>query len=199
MQYRISLRRLALAGFIAAAFGTAAHAQEAPVNQDVQRNVNQQQRIENGIKDGQLTTREAAQLEQGQAHVDRMEQRDLKRGPLTSQEQAQIQHAENVQSHDIYRDTHNGRTQNPNSASSRRMAADVQRNVNQEKRIDQGVRSGSLNDHQVANLQGREAHVDHLEHNAGADGHVSRNEQRHIQHTENRDSRAIHRQKNAGR
>ena len=198
MQHRISFRRLALAGFIAAAFGAAAHAQEAPVNQDVQRNVNQQQRIDNGIKDGQLTTREAAQLEQGQAHVDRMEQRDLKKGPLTSQEQAQIQHAENVQSRDIYRDAHNGRTQNPDSVSSRRMAADVQRNVNQEKRIDQGVRSGSLNDRQVANLQGREAHVDHLEHNAGANGHVSRGEQRHIQHTENRDSRAIHRQKKAG-
>jgi len=198
MQHRISFRRLALAGFVAAAFGAAAHAQEAPVNQDVQRNVNQQQRIENGVKDGQLTTRETSQLEQGQAHIDRMEQRDLRNGPLTGREQAQIQHAENVQSRDVYRDTHNGATQNPNSASSRRMAADVQRNVNQEKRIDQGVRNGSLNDRQVAHLQGREAHVDHEEHNAGANGHVSRGEQRHIQRTENRDSRAIHRQKKAG-
>jgi hypothetical protein len=198
MHYRSHFRRAALLGFIAAAIGTAASAQEAPVNQDVQRNVNQQQRIENGVKDGQLTTREAARLEQGQAHVDRMEQRDLRKGTLTSQEQARIQHAENVQSRDIYRDSHNGAMQNPNSPSSRRMAADVQRDVNQEKRIDQGVRSGSLNDRQVANLQGREAHVDHLEHNAGANGHVSRGEQRHIQHTENRDSRAIHRQKKAG-
>lgn len=198
MQHRNSLRRVALIGFIAAALGGVAHAQEAPVNQDVQRNVNQQQRIDNGVKDGQLTTREAARLEQGQAHVDRMEQRDLRNGPLTSQEQAQIQHAENVQSHDIYRDTHNRAGQNPESASSRRMAADVQRDVNQEKRIDQGVRSGSLNDAQVAHLQGREAHLDHLEHNAGANGHVSRGEQRHIQRTENRDSRAIHRQKKAG-
>jgi hypothetical protein len=198
MQHRHNLRRIALIGFIAATFGAVAHAQEAPVNQDVQRNVNQQQRIENGVKDGQLTTREASHLEQGQAHIDRMEQRDLRNGPLTSQEQAQIQHAENAQSHDIYRDTHNRAGQNPDSASSRRMAADVQRNVNQEKRIDQGVRSGSLNDAQVAHLQGREAHVDHLEHNAGANGHVSRAEQRHIQRTENRDSRAIHRQKKAG-
>ena len=178
--------------------GNPGSASSQRMQSDVQRNVNQQQRIENGVKDGQLTTREASQLEQGQAHVDRMEQHDLKKGPLTSQEQAQIQHAENVQSRDVYRDTHNGATQNPNSASSRRMANDVQRNVNQEQRIDQGVRSGSLNDKQVAHLQGREAHVDHEEHNAGANGHVNRGEQRHIQRTENRDSRAIHRQKKAG-
>lgn len=197
MSHRSIVIRLCT-GLVVASLATAAAAQEAPVSHDTQRNVDQQQRIDNGIKDGQLTTRETSQLEQGQAHVDRMEQRDLRNGPLTGKEQAQIQHAENVQSHDIYRDTHNNRGQNPDSASSRRMAADVQRNVNQEKRINNGVRNGTLNDHQTANLEGREARVDHQEKLAGANGHVGRNEQQRIQRAENRDSRAIHRQKKAG-
>ncbi|WP_205746060.1 MULTISPECIES: hypothetical protein [Dyella] len=200
MSNRSTLTRIALAAAILTSLGftAVASAQEAPVNHDVQRNVDQQERIENGVKDGQLTTRETSQLEQGQAHVDRMEQHDLKNGPLTQKEQAQIQHAENVQSKDIYRDTHNNRGQNPDSKSSRRMASDVQRDVNQEKRVDQGVRSGSLNDAQTAKLQGREAHIDHEERVAGANGHVSRGEQKQIQRSENHTSRAIHHQKKLG-
>jgi hypothetical protein len=201
MQYRSPIRRIALIGVAASVLGLSAiaSAQEAPVSQDLQRNVNQQQRIENGLQDGQLNTREASQLEQGQAHIDRMEQRDLRNGPLTGQEQAQIQHAENVQSHDIYRDAHNGAYGNPDSASSRRMQADVQRDVNQERRIDNGVRNGSLNNRQTARLQGYEARNDHLERRAGANGYVGRGEQRHIQRAENRSSRAIYRNKRAGR
>jgi len=38
---------------------------------DVQRNINQQQRVEQGVKSGQLTNREAGKLENGQARVDR--------------------------------------------------------------------------------------------------------------------------------
>ncbi|RDI98341.1 hypothetical protein DVT68_13875 [Dyella solisilvae] len=192
---------MALIGFAATTLGLSAiaGAQEVPVNQDLQRNVNQEQRIDNGMRDGQLTTREASQLEQGQAHVDRMEQRDLSRGPLTGQEQTQIQHAENVQSRDIYRDAHNSNEGNPNSASSRRMQADVQRDINQQRRIDNGVRKGSLNNAQTARLEGREARVDHMERRAGANGYVNRNEQRHVQQAENRNSRAIHRNKWQGR
>jgi hypothetical protein len=201
MQHSNCVRRIALIGFAVTTLGlcAAASAQEVPVNQDLQRNENQQQRIENGLQDGQLTTREASQLEQGQAHVDRMEQRDLRNGPLTGQEQAQIQHAENVQSRDIYRDDHNGARGNPYSPSSRRMQADVWRDANQERRIDNGVRSGSLNDAQVARLQGREAHVDHMEHRAGANGYVGRGAQHRIQQAENRNSHAIARNKWNGR
>lgn len=200
MSNRFHLTRLALAGSLVAALGLAgtAAAQEAPANQDVQRNVNQQDRIEHGIKDGQLTTKETSQLEQGQAHIDRMEQHDLKNGPLTGKEQAQIQHAENLQSHDIYRDTHNNRGQNPDSESSRRMAADVKRDASQEQRIDQGIRQGTLNDAQAARLQGREAQIDHSEHVAAANGHVNHNEQKNIQRRETHASRAIHRQKKEG-
>ncbi|UUZ55732.1 hypothetical protein LP419_09440 [Massilia sp. H-1] len=44
-------------------------------------------------------------------------------------------------------------TGNPNSASSQRMQADVQRNVNQQTRIENGIKSGELTNHEVAKLE----------------------------------------------
>jgi hypothetical protein len=161
----------------------------------VQRDVNQQQRIENGLKDGSLTTREAAKLEKDEAKVDRVQAQALKDGKLTDAERARLQSAQNKASQDIYNAKHNDVTGNPDSASSRRMQADVQRNINQDKRIEQGVQNGSLTNHEVARLERGQARAHAKEAAAGADGHVGKHEQRSIQRTENRDSRRIHRQK----
>jgi len=119
-----------------------------------------------------LTTREAGKLEKDEAHVDKMEQRDLKDGKLTPKETAQINAAQNRASNQIYDDKHNGRVGNPNSASSQRMQADVQRNVNQESRIHQGAASGSLNNREVGSLERGQKNVDRREGSAAADGHV---------------------------
>ncbi|MFD2273424.1 hypothetical protein ACFS07_26630 [Undibacterium arcticum] len=76
------------------------------------------------------------------------------------------------------------------------MQADVQRNVNQEQRIEAGVKNGSLTNHEVAKLERGQARIDAKEAVAGHDGHVSAAEQARVQRTENRQSRRIHRQKN---
>jgi len=161
----------------------------------VQRDVNQQDRIEQGLKSGELTTHEAANLEHKEAAVDHMEARDLKNGKLSAAESARINAAQNRVSKDIYRDKHNGKMGNPDSASSRRMQADVQRNANQEGRIEQGLKSGSLNGHEASQLERGQASVDHREARAGADGNVNAREQRRIQHAENRQNRRIFRKK----
>jgi hypothetical protein len=161
----------------------------------VQRDVNQQQRIENGLKNGSLTTGEAARLEREEGRVDQLQSQALKDGKLSDAERARLQKAQNKVSGDIKAAEHNGATGNPNSVSSKRMQADVQRNVNQEKRIEQGVQNGSLTNHEVAKLERGEGRIDRKEARAGADGHVGRREQRNIQHSENRESRKIYRQK----
>src|SRR5947207_14161622 len=56
---------------VAGLFSAAASAQT--VGSEVQRDVNQQQRIEQGLKSGSLNTGEAAKLERGEARIDRME------------------------------------------------------------------------------------------------------------------------------
>lgn len=154
----------------------------------LQRDVRQQQRIEQGLQSGQLSTGEAARLERGEARIDRMESRDLSRGPLTAREQAQIDRAQNRESEAIWRDKHNGVTGDPDSRSARRMEDDVQRNVNQERRIDNGIREGQLDNGEAARLERGQANVDRREWRAGRDGWVNGGEQAHIQRTEDHQS-----------
>jgi len=160
-----------------------------------QRDVNQQTRIEAGLKDGSLTTREAGQLEKQQAHVDRLQARDLKNGKLSPTERAQLDTAQNKVSADIAADRHNAATGNPNSASSKRMQADVARNVNQEKRVKSGIQNGSLTNQEVGKLEAGQARVDRKEASAARDGHLGKAEQRGVQRAGNRQSKRIHHEK----
>jgi hypothetical protein len=173
---------------------TAAWAQ-TPAEQDQQRNVNQQQRIEQGLQSGQLSTKEAGSLERQEKHVDNMEARDLKNGSISPGEQARLNAAQNKVSSNIYADKHNGVTGNPNSASSQRMQTDVQRNVNQQQRIQNGMDNGSLTNREAGSLEHGQARVNGREANAAANGHVGAAEQRGIQRSENHQSRRIYRKK----
>jgi hypothetical protein len=74
---------------------------------DVQRNVNQQQRIANGVSNGSLTNREVGSLERGQAHVARKEANAAAGGHVGAAAQRNIQRSENRQSARVYRKKHN--------------------------------------------------------------------------------------------
>jgi len=189
----MKLVKLIGAAAVAAAFAAPALAQTTAT--EVQRNVNQQERIEQGLKSGQLTTREAAKLEGEESRVDKMESRALKDGKLSPQEQARIDRAQNQVSRDIYREKHDAQVGNPNSASSQRMQADVQRNINQQQRIEQGAKSGALTNREVGKLERGQARDNAMQYRAGRDGHVGPNEQRHIQSAENRQSQRVYREK----
>ena len=189
MKLAMTLAAAAIAGL----FSAAASAQTT--GSEVQRDVNQQQRIEQGLKNGSLSTGEASRLERGEARIDRMESNAEKDGKLSPAEKARIQRAQNQESRRINRLENNNQRGDPNSASSQRMQADVQRNVNQERRIEQGVKSGQLTNREVGNLERGQARVDRKEARAGADGHVSAGEQRRIQKSENRQSRRIAKEK----
>ena len=124
------------------------------------------------------------------------EARDLKRdGKLTGADQAQLNRMQNKASATIYQDKHNAATGNPNSKSSERMQADVQRNVNQQQRIEQGEKSGSLTNREAGSLEHGQAKVARKEANAAANGHVGAKEQKNIQKAENKQSRRIHNKK----
>lgn len=158
---------------------------------DVQRDVNQQDRIEQGLKSGQLDSREAGKLEKQEAHVDRMEKRDDRNGSISPAEQARLKAAQNHVSKDIAHDKHNAATGNPDSRSSRRLQADVQRNANQQQRIENGLKSGSLNNREAGKLERGQAHVDRTEVRASHGG-VNAREQARIQRKENHQSARIH-------
>ena len=74
------------------------------------RQVEQQQRIEQGRKSGQLTKKEAARLEKGQARIQRMENKAVADGKVTKKERRRIEHAQDVESRRIYREKHDNQT-----------------------------------------------------------------------------------------
>jgi hypothetical protein len=70
-----------------------------------------------------------------------------------------------------------------------------QRQVNQEKRIQQGVQSGSLTGREAARLEDGQARVQSQEDKVKADGVVTNHERARLQHLQSRQSDRIYRQK----
>jgi hypothetical protein len=78
-----------------------------------ERKENQQDRIAQGVKSGQLTAGETARLETKESALNQ-EERDMRKldnGKLTAQDRRTINHQQNRLSRNIYRDKHNNRRQ----------------------------------------------------------------------------------------
>ena len=78
-----------------------------------QREENQQDRIAQGVKSGQLTAGETAKLENNQRAINQQVKADraANGGKLTAGEKAQVNKEQNRQSKNIYNKKHNARTQ----------------------------------------------------------------------------------------
>lgn len=66
----------------------------------------QNARIKEGVRDGELTRKEAARLRAGQAHVNRLERRAEKDGKLTPEEKLRLEKAQDRQSRRILKEKH---------------------------------------------------------------------------------------------
>src|SRR6202790_3855763 len=114
-----------------------------------QRKENQQDRIANGVKSGQLTAGETSNLETKEAAINGETRADraANGGKLTSAEKAQVNQQQNQLSKQIYQDKHNANTAHyGNNAVG-------QRRENQQDRIAQGVKSGQLTAGETAKLE----------------------------------------------
>jgi hypothetical protein len=102
---------IALASTLAVA-ASMAQAQEssATINQ---RKAEQQQRIGNGVRSGQMTAGETAHVEHQESAINH-EERNMRaqdNGHLTRSDRSTLQHQQNQESRRIYRDKHNARVQ----------------------------------------------------------------------------------------
>ncbi len=70
------------------------------------RQASQQQRIDQGVKSGALTGKEAARMEKGQARVQKMEDKAKADGKVTPKERKQLQQAQNTQNKKIAHQKH---------------------------------------------------------------------------------------------
>ncbi len=73
------------------------------------REENQQDRIAQGVKSGELTGGEAARLEKGEQRIERDREKALSDGKMTRQEKAKLNREENRQSKKIYNTKHNNK------------------------------------------------------------------------------------------
>lgn len=193
MKTEMAALTLALAVISGAAYAQSSATPSTP--RIDQRQANQQQRIDQGVKSGSLTEREAARLEKGQQRIDRMENRAMADGKMTRQERRRIEQAQDRQSTQIYRESHDRQSkvaQNTTPSSTSRID---RRQAEQQKRIDAGVKSGSLNAKEAARLEKGQQKVQRMENRAMADGTVTAKERQRIEHAQNQQSRKIYREK----
>lgn len=117
-----------------------------------QRKENQQDRIAQGVKSGQLTAGETANLENKEAAMNGETRADraANGGKLSSAEKQQINKQQNQLSKQIYNDKHNAATQNYGKSEV------GQRQTNQQQRIAQGIKSGQLTAGETAKLENQQ-------------------------------------------
>ncbi len=117
-----------------------------------QRKENQQDRIAQGVKSGQLTAGETANLETKEAAINGETKADraANGGKLTAAEKKQINGQQNQVSKQIYKDKHNANTAHygDNKVGQRR--------ENQQDRIAQGIKSGQLTAGETAKLENQQ-------------------------------------------
>jgi hypothetical protein len=139
---------VAAASFLAAA----TFAQTSEVGK---REENQQDRIAQGVKSGQLTAGETANLEKKESVVNQEVKADraLNGGKLTAAEKKQVDQQQNKLSGQIYTDKHNAATARygNNEVDARRQ--------NQQDRIANGIASGKLNAAQASRLEKGESAI----------------------------------------
>jgi hypothetical protein len=117
-----------------------------------QRKQNQQNRIANGIQSGQLTAGETKNLENKESGINKEEagMRASDNGKLTSADRTKLNNQQNRTSNQIYQDKHNATTAKYGNNEV------GQRRQNQQNRIANGVRNGSLNASQTAKLENKQ-------------------------------------------
>lgn len=76
------------------------------------RQVNQQKRIGQGVRSGELTRREVRRLEREQNQIRKMKVRARSDGEVTNRERARIHHEQNQSNRHIFRAKNNRRDRN---------------------------------------------------------------------------------------
>jgi hypothetical protein len=158
-----------------------------------QRKENQQDRIAQGVKSGQLTPGETAHLETKEAAINGETRADraANGGKLTLAEKQQINGQQNQLSKQIHNDKHNANTAQygNNKVGERR--------ENQQDRIAQGVKSGQLTAGETAKLENQQKaiHQQVAADRAANGGKLTPGEKKQVNQEQNAASKNIYNKK----
>ena len=162
-----------------------------------ERKENQQDRIANGVKSGQLTAGETANLESKEAAINGETRADraANGGKLTQSEKQQINQQQNQLSKQIYQDKHNAKT-----AQYGNNKVD-QRRENQQDRIAEGIKSGQLTAGETAKLENQQKGINQqVKADRSANGgKLTAGEKQQINKEQNAASKNIYNKKHNGK
>src|SRR5215470_13583166 len=196
-------KKLALLPVVVLAAGSVAFAQQTqtsdpqPKSEVGKRAENQQDRIAQGVKSGQLTAGETANLESKEAAINGEVKADraANGGKLTAAEKAKVNRQQNHLSNQIYGDKHNAATQHygKNKVDQRR--------ENQQDRIAQGIKSGQLTAGETAKLENQQRGINKQVHadRAANGGKLTAGEKAQINKEQNQTSTNIYNKKHNAR
>jgi hypothetical protein len=158
------------------------------------REANQDQRIANGLRSGQMTSGEAARADRTQSNIDQQVHNDraANGGKLTGQERQQINGEQNAASRQIYNEKHNSNAVAPNEVDNRE--------ANQQQRTANGLRSGQMTSGEAARTNRNQANLDQQVHNerTANGGALTQQQKRQANRQENKNSRQIYNEKHNG-
>jgi hypothetical protein len=151
------------------------------------REANQDQRISNGLRSGQMTSGEAARADQRQSNIDSQVQNDRQAngGTLTNQERQQVNREQNGASRQIYNENHNANTIAPNRVDNRE--------ANQQQRTAQGLRTGQETSGEAARTNANQSNLDRQVHNDRVNngGALNQQQRQQVNRQQNQNSRQI--------
>ena len=188
----LSATLLTLAGVLAVASASQAdtrHTRDPGVNA---RQHNQRERIQQGVKSGELTRRETGRLVEEQRDVRQLERAYKSDGTLTGAERRDLNHEQNQASRDIYRQKHDEQERPPAAV---RDPGVNERQANQTARIQQGVKSGELTHDEAQELRTERHDIHDLEHTYKEDGTLTRDERQDLHQQLNQQSQEIYEEK----
>jgi Skp family chaperone for outer membrane proteins len=183
---------LTLAGVFAAVSASQADAHRTRDPGVNQRQHNQRERIQQGVKSGELTRRETGRLAEEQRDIRQLERGYKSDGTLTDAERRDLQHEQNQASRDIYRQKHDEQERPPAAV---RDPGVNERQANQTARIQQGVKSGELTHDEAQELRTERRDIRDLEHTYKEDGSLTRDERQDLHQQLNQQSHEIYEEK----
>jgi hypothetical protein len=168
-----------------------------PTPEAAQRKENQQDRIAQGVRSGQLTAGETANLETKEAATNQETRADraANGGKLTAAEKTQVNQQQNQVSKQIYADKHNANTAYYGSGVV------GQRRENQQDRIAQGVKSSQLTAGETAKLENQQRGINQQVRadRAANGGKLTAAEKVQVNHEQNQASKNIYAKKHNAR
>ena len=189
---KFSAAVLTLAGVLAVVSASHADARRTRDPGVNARQHNQRERIQQGVKSGELTRRETGRLVHEQRDVRQLEREYKSDGTLTGAERRDLHQEQNEASRHIYDQKHDEQDRPQGAIHDPGVN---QRQANQTGRIVQGVKSGELTHDEAQDLRTERRDIRDLEHTYKSDGTLTKDERQDLHQQLNQQSQEIYEEK----